>query len=518
MQASPDKHQVSPVWVSLAVTALFFVVIQVVALLSAGGFEYPLDDVYIHLAMAEEIARGGYGVNVGELASAASSPLYPLFLLPIGGPSVQVWLPLVWNVLAMLGAAYLWARIMIEAFGAGRIAVAMAVIGPLGLNFAGLAFTGMEHAFHLLATLSVLLGLQQYFATGRLTPWLFAGVIFGPLIRFEGLAVSMSAALILLIQARPHIALLLAVLSVVPLLVFSGMLVAMGLDPLPNSVNAKLAGHVTHQTLSGDVFGAVVLNKLDTLPGLILGVGVLVAGFALLWTRRIAFQTNAGALVVAALFAGAGHLALGQIGWMNRYEIYSLAFLIGTLLLAAGMVGGWTRKISAIGGMAVLVLLAVFYTSSLFHQHINTPRAILLQQGQMERFVDDFHQGSVAVNDLGKVAHNNDHYVLDLWGLASKTALDLRQSRPGQGWADPLVAEHNVDLVMIYQNWLEDAVGSDWQKLGVLRLTVPVGALGSPEVTFYATDAQAAETLRAKLPAFVDTLPNGAVFDFAEEG
>ena len=37
------------------------------------SFEYPLDDVYIHLAMAEQIAAGGYGVNAGEFASAASS-------------------------------------------------------------------------------------------------------------------------------------------------------------------------------------------------------------------------------------------------------------------------------------------------------------------------------------------------------------------------------------------------------------------------------------------------------------
>ncbi len=38
----------------------------------AGVFEYPLDDVYIHLAMASGIARGTYGVNPGEAASAAS--------------------------------------------------------------------------------------------------------------------------------------------------------------------------------------------------------------------------------------------------------------------------------------------------------------------------------------------------------------------------------------------------------------------------------------------------------------
>ena len=38
-----------------------------------GTWEYALDDVYIHLAMSAELARGGYGVNAGEPASASSS-------------------------------------------------------------------------------------------------------------------------------------------------------------------------------------------------------------------------------------------------------------------------------------------------------------------------------------------------------------------------------------------------------------------------------------------------------------
>ena len=52
-----------------------FAALQLAAFLIAGVFEYPLDDVYIHLAMAEGIVAGGYGVNPGEPASAASSTM-----------------------------------------------------------------------------------------------------------------------------------------------------------------------------------------------------------------------------------------------------------------------------------------------------------------------------------------------------------------------------------------------------------------------------------------------------------
>jgi len=62
---------------------VMFAVLQAMAAARAfWTFEYPLDDTYIHLAMASQIAHGGYGVNAGEYSSAASSALYPLLLTP----------------------------------------------------------------------------------------------------------------------------------------------------------------------------------------------------------------------------------------------------------------------------------------------------------------------------------------------------------------------------------------------------------------------------------------------------
>jgi len=46
----------------------FFGVIWLTIGQTGGYYEYPLDDPYIHLAMSEQIANGGYGVNAGEYA------------------------------------------------------------------------------------------------------------------------------------------------------------------------------------------------------------------------------------------------------------------------------------------------------------------------------------------------------------------------------------------------------------------------------------------------------------------
>ncbi|MCB2152947.1 MAG: hypothetical protein KDE06_18660, partial [Rhodobacteraceae bacterium] len=85
-----------------------FLLWQALSYHRAGLFEYPLDDVYIHLAMASGIMGGTYGINPGEPASAASSVLYPLLLLPFPGTGFQRMLPLLWNFAGLVGLAWLF--------------------------------------------------------------------------------------------------------------------------------------------------------------------------------------------------------------------------------------------------------------------------------------------------------------------------------------------------------------------------------------------------------------------------
>ena len=66
MVAAPDRAQRE----SFAVLGLWFSgVLALVGwsiVLADGHLVYALDDPYIHLAVAESILQGGYGVNMGE--------------------------------------------------------------------------------------------------------------------------------------------------------------------------------------------------------------------------------------------------------------------------------------------------------------------------------------------------------------------------------------------------------------------------------------------------------------------
>src|SRR5690606_29085030 len=81
-----------------------------------GLIFYPLDDTYIHMALARHrIESGIWGINPDEFAFASSSPLWTFLLaLAFRILGIHVWLPLALNVL----------------LGAGCVAIALRLVGP----------------------------------------------------------------------------------------------------------------------------------------------------------------------------------------------------------------------------------------------------------------------------------------------------------------------------------------------------------------------------------------------------
>ncbi|GIX14750.1 MAG: hypothetical protein KatS3mg118_2709 [Paracoccaceae bacterium] len=433
---------------ALALTgaAGFWLLLQGLALTRTGGaMEYPLDDVYIHLAMAVEIARGGYGVNPGQPASAASSILYPLLLTPFAGSEAQRWLPLMWNLAALVANALLWGAILARAgLGAGRAATlgaVLALLGPLALNMAGVAFLGMEHGLHLTATLAVVLGLQRFVAERRSAGFWRRGSWPGRCCASRGWRY----------RALPQRCCCWAGVPGGDRPGDPGAGAGGGLRGLPARAGAG----------SGAEFGA---GQVRCRPGRCAGadaaqapalfmanlrrpegaaLGILSAGLLLAGLTGAA-RGRARLLALAGGVAGLAHLILGQIGWLHRYEIYALTFCAGVAIALAGRFLAGTGAGAALGrALAVLALAAgvVRYAGAMAVEGPLAARAIFLQQRQMARLVTEHLRGPVAVNDLGWVAWASDWPVLDLWGLASARALAVRLSDPPAGWAGPLVRD-----------------------------------------------------------------------------
>lgn len=492
-----------PRWAALS-AVIGFLALQILAYAHAGLFEYPLDDVYIHLAMAQGIIGGTYGINPGEVASASSSILYPLLLLPFPGSEFQRLLPLLWNTAGVFGLGWLWGDALRLGGVGRREAVAMAVLGPIALNMPGVAYLGMEHTLHAIAALATLTGLWRFLTTGQVTFGLILGIVLAPMLRFEGAALSLLAASVLCLRGRFWTGAALAVTVVLTLGLFAGFLVHLGLEPLPSSVLAKVKR-------VGGSFDPVLTLALNLMrgQGALLGGLALVMMFVMLRWRK---ERGRPEFVLATVLALAimAQLVLGQIGWLFRYEHYLIVVAVAGLILVGVRIGPLPQ------GAAVLALAVTAFNvlPTLIGSYSWNTRAIHLQQGQMARFAVAFLKAPVAVNDIGMVAWKTDSYVLDLWGLASTEALGLRVADAAQrtpGWAGKLAARDGVGYAMIYDQWLPGAMGDGWRLVAHLTMDPPKGQLGSFDVSFYAMGASHEQLMRAAVHAFAPTLPQGAV-------
>lgn len=508
---------------ALASVLIAFVVLQGLALrLTGGAFEYPLDDPYIHLALAEQIAGGGYGVNAGEYASPGSSALFPFLLIPFAGHKTQRYMPLFWNVVGMGLTAWLWGALLSSSGwmrpgwrGAG---IAAAVLGPVAVMMPMVAFVGMEHTLHAAAALAVLLGLWRHFNGGGGIALVLIGITCGSALRPEGMALALLVGGALFLTGSRGAGIAAAALGILPVALFAGFLAALGLDPVPSSVQSKLAlGAGQHAGVLQERFAVIVRNLSTPAGKLVLGLAIAIF---LLWRLAPGLKERRwSAFALVLIFAALAHLAAGQIGWLNRYEHYVLVLMAaGFLTLLPVAFADRVSTLRAWGAVA-LVVGGGFVAYNIPRAFVALPqdaRAIQNQQGQMAVFAKDYLNAEVAVNDLGWVAWRNQNYVLDLWGLASAEARRARLTNPAPGWTGALADRRGVPVAMVYDHWFQDGIGTNWVRVGQLDLTSPGGFLGGRSVAFYATRPEHVEMLRAALARWIPTLRPGSRFVWQE--
>jgi hypothetical protein len=481
---------------------------------TGGQFTYTLDDPYIHLALAENLARfGHYGINVEEYSSASSSIIWPLFLVPFFTVGLGVYGPLVMNVLFAIVAALVLNQIVVDAAEArgvptGTTSWIWALFALLVVNGFGVIFTGMEHSLHILVTVSIMFfvnRMQLEADQGRSTRTGYGDflmvlcIVLSPLVRFEGIAVSAFAIAMLLVLRKPRLAIMSIVLMTLSLALYFYAMSALGLPWLPSSVLVKsaVAADVTAQAgLIGKLSGAasqVAGNVIDNLKNreaifLLVTTFLIVVESIRAWHRR---ERVSAFYVTGVIFVVCLHLAFGRFGWYARYQSYICAFAIcaafyvfsGRLLEAVAL----PAKRDRFGLLAFAAVMISIQQSMV--PLLTTPVAaqnIYEQQRQMHEFVTRYWKAPVAVNDIGYVAFQNDQYVLDLWGLASEDARQLRQAGD-RAMLKTLTDKHGIQLAMIYEKAFPGLIPADWRKVAELRLSTRAITPADDHVAFFVT-------------------------------
>ncbi len=110
----------------------------------------------------------------------------------------------------------------------------------------------------------------------------------------------------------------------------------------------------------------------------------------------------------------------------------------------------------------------------------------------------------MAVNDLGLISMGYDRYILDLWGLATPSAL---QGAFSSAWVDSAAMANNVNYAIVYKDELPGI--QHWTTVARMQIRPPLVVCVSGGIDFLAAPWASDDSLRVKLIDFSTTLPEG---------
>lgn len=513
----------SPVIIAAVVYAALTAVVLARAFVTCDHhFIYALDDTYIGMAMAKNLAlHGVWGVSPFGFTSSDSSLLFPLLMAAayrIAG--VNLYAPLVLSWIFGLAAIFVTGRILARFLSRKAQLLALILFVFVALLFV-VGVIGMEHSLHVLLTLLFLEFLlcdpAQPVSTRRL---LSLGVITALMVaaRYEGLFLVAPAFCILALGRRWKPALAAGIGAAIPVVSYAIFSLAHGGTWLPNSVALKGAGgdHPDLMQAGANVIARIAENFQEG-PELFL---LLACVAVVLVTLRREPRPRVPLIVVLA--AGCLHLCLAQVGMYYRYDAYlfaaaaiSIACAFPALRALAPKPAFAASYLLALASGAFLLLIS----AAQIHMLPIIARNIWLRQWQMGLFVEQYYPtASVAANDIGAVNYLSTIHCYDLVGLANQDVFNARRSGhyTTEFLRDDAAAQH-VQIAIAYDRWFGDPPGvpvggpplpPTWIRVGQWKLP-DYSIIGDKTVSFYAVDPTQAAGLRSALARFSSSLPNG---------
>ncbi|MFP3938916.1 MAG: hypothetical protein ACLF0P_01295 [Thermoanaerobaculia bacterium] len=504
-----------------------FVAVELRALDHRLGF--PLDDAWIHLAFARNLAAGhGLGVDPGELVAGSTSPLWTAFAaVGVAAPVPDVlWMKLLGLAFHLGGVLLTWSVSRELGLGTGLSALATGFTVATGW-LAWSALSGMEISLFVALTLAgLLLHLRERRRPER-PPLSLAVLGVSVLARPEGLLLLGLAwgDRLLRFRRRPDGALAwhrsgapgatrlrrslaglgLAALAFVPVAAFYSVL---GGSPLPTTLAAKTGG-------GGEGLHPPSLQYLHTALGILFRslpwAVVLAPAGALALVRRLGTRSDAGLLpalwpvalplAYSCLTASGGTPLVGNFG---RYLfplmpwIAILAALglepVATALRPARTGAPLRRALAAAGVLLVLwpTLADLPRTAGLYARNLRdvADGDVAMAHWLAKRVPPE---AVIATVDLGAMAALLPNPILDLVGIADPEVHDhvRRVQAEGGSWQDGVlafIAEERPDYLVVFPDWLDafDRPGTPFRRIHTIRVPGNV-TLGRDTLAAYAT-------------------------------
>ncbi len=489
---------------------------------TGGSFCYVLDDAYIHMSIARNLAMHGvWGVTREAFSSSSSSPLWTLLLagcFAVVGPNSMVpfWLNIVMSYLLVAAAWHIMLRRGMTNIWAGIVLIALVVCVPM----MPIVFAGMEHVLHALLAIVFLDAVSTLVTQSRGARWgwpstitLVSGVLLAA-VRYEGLFLVAVAGAFLACRQRLPFAVLLGSVSLAPLAIFGMVSVANGWPPLPVPLLLKTASPSNTSLLAQGFLRAAALMR--EAPHLLSLLMLAMALLAIGWAQQRRFDSKNQVWLALFVCASLLHAAFARWGWFFRYEAYLMALgIIGNAAAMRELIAEF--RAPPLERLAITTLVASVVTVPLFangfHAVAFTPgaaRNVHEQMTQMGRFLGRYYPGaSVAANDIGAINWYADLKLLDTLGLGSlEVATALLHGGFSSEDLERLAAQKGVEIAVVYadEQHLPDGVPRTWRWIESWRIRRNI-VCGSDQVFFFAVSPGSDERLRHSLDAFAPELP-----------
>lgn len=485
-------------WVAIAVAiALLMLWYLALSRRAAGRLGFPLDDSWIHVRFAQNLAAGrGFSFNPGEPTGTTTGVLWTLLLAAGYRLSHhRLFTPIAINwALCLLLCAAVYA-LTLEMVHRPWVGLAAAATAAVTVPLPWWALSGMEPPLYgALALLGIVLHLclRRVHGVRSLLPtaaFALAGLarpecfLLFPLALLDRLAAAGLAdrsagwARRWAVDAAIQIPVFAAIAA--PVFIYNVRVTGY---PLPTSFYSKLqwmsvSGAAATQRTSAllYVLAAAPAKELwDVLKVWTANNALLLPGFAagLLWLVReaVASRGRRGSLLIPAVLVvqpAVWALVAGYRppGFQSQRYLANL----NPLYLVLGVVGGWwvTERLAVLrrpavrGALAaaVLVLSLLRQPAGALTYATNVKNITEMQVATAQWLRDHTAPGSLlAVNDVGAIGVISDRRVLDLQGLVTPEILSRRDLEHRMAGTAPeavfeFIAERQPDYLVIFPNW-----------------------------------------------------------------
>lgn len=479
---------------------------------------YPIDDAYIHLAIAKNFALYDvWGVTKYQFSSTSSSPLFTYLsslLIKIFGNSDQI--PLYFNMVFGIGTVYFLNEYFSGIFEKTR-SVVFAVLFTVFFSVLHLQLlSGMEHVFHVF-----LIVLNIFCFSRSQNKWavfgFYSSLLLMGLVRFESMFYFVVLAFVFFLMKSWKEATLVLLAGFIPILIFGYFNYRHDGYFFPNSVVVKGTKLSFDSNFAVQLKSILLDNFLFNISFYKIGFFPVVISVILMW-RSFKDKNSFDEfikdyfLVIVFSLLVVCHSMFADFKGLFRYEAYILVgfcmVLIPKMKVFFVNFINKVRDEKLISGLIIMNIVLMGYKLFVAHMMLDKGgKNVYEQQFQSARFLNTYYNTSkVVANDIGAITYYTDIHLLDIAGLGSVETIRFNEAKKHfdksfKIFLTEYCHKNKYEIAVVYENWLQGEVPDEWKKVAVLKIQDKF-SVAQDEVSFYSIDHSNLQQLKNNIKHF----------------